>query len=181
VNRVAGLACGALLLAGCAMGEAGQPSRASSSRPARAPVVRSIAVSPAQYVAMASSASLYVIKASQLIVAREGGSSLANSARRFASDQEGVGGQLNLAGRRLNLLPSATLNPDHQAMLDALAGSADPAATYVTQLDALLPQLAAFHRQYQRYGTSPTLRPVAAIAAPVFERESVELRRLKAR
>jgi len=179
VNRVAGLACGALLLAGCATSEPGQPTQ--SSRPARTPVVRSIAVSPAEYVTMASSASLYVIKASELIVAREGGSSLANSARRFASDQEGVGGQLNLAGRRLNLLPSATLNPDHQAMLDALAGSADPAATYVTQLDALLPQLAAFHRQYQRYGTSPTLRPVAVMAAPVFERESVELRRLKAR
>jgi len=180
VKRFAAPSCAALLLAGCA---AEQPSlrTTETARRASPPPVRSIAVSPAQYMAVAASASLYVIKASQLIAKRERTSGLGRVARRFASEQEGVGGQLSLAGRRLNLLPSATLRPDHQAMLDVLAASAHPAATYVQQLDSLLRKTAAFHRQYQRYGTSPTLRPVAAMAAPVFEREAAALRGASAR
>jgi putative membrane protein len=102
-------------------------------------------------------------------------------ARRFASEQEGVGSQLSFAGRRLNLLPQARLDAAHQAMLDALATSPDPAGTYVRQISELLPRLAAFHHQYQRYGTSPTLRPVAAMAAPVFEREAAQLRGWRSR
>jgi predicted outer membrane protein len=167
-------AIAAALLAGCATSP-GQAPRAAG-RAAKPPVVRSIAVSPGQYVSTASSASLFVIRASQLVAGRDGASSLANVARRFASEQEGVGSQLSFAGRRLNLLPPAALNPVHQALLDELVHSGDPGATYIRQMKTLLPQLAAFHRQYQRYGTSPTLRPVAAMAAPVFERETVELR-----
>ena len=63
-------------------------------------------------------------------------------------------------------------------MLDALAASPDPAGTYIRQLSTLLRQGATFHRQYERYGTSPTLRPVASMAAPVFERELNQLRGL---
>jgi hypothetical protein len=63
-------------------------------------------------------------------------------------------------------------------MFDALSASPDPARTYVTQLSTLLRQTAIFHRQYERYGTSPTLRPVASMAAPVFERELSQLRGL---
>ena len=143
--------------------------------------MRSISVNPAQYMSMASSASLYVIRASELIAGRQGDSGLGTMARRFASEQEGVGSQLSFAGRRLNLLPQATLAPDNQRMLDALTTSSDPAGTYVRQMSELLPRLAAFHRQYQRYGTSPTLRPVAAMAAPVFEREAAQLRGLGSR
>jgi putative membrane protein len=180
VKRLASLTCGALVLASCATETQPAPESPPRAKVSRSPVVRSISVSPAQYVANASSASLYVIKASQLIANREGHSGLGNFARQFAAEQEGVGSQLSFAGRRLNLLPSATLNPDHQAMLDALGVSPNPANTYVKQLDSLLPQVAAFHRQYQRYGTSPTLRPVAAMAAPVFEREASRLRRWRA-
>ena len=163
-----------LLLAGCGSSPSPEPYRpAQRSRP---PVVRSISISPAQYVSTASSASLFVIKASQLIADRQGDSGLGNFARQFVADQEGVGAQLSFAGRRLNLLPAAALNPTHQAMLDALSASPDPARTYVTQLTTLLRQTATFHRQYERYGTSPTLRPVASMAAPVFERELSQLR-----
>lgn len=170
----------ALLVAGCATSppEREAPSRIRASQ---APVVRSISVSPAQYVSTASSASLYVIRASQLIAGLQGDSGLVSMARRFASEQEGVGSQLSFAGRRLNLLPQARLDAAHQAMLDALATSPDPAGTYVRQISELLPRLAAFHHQYQRYGTSPTLRPVAAMAAPVFEREAAQLRGWRSR
>ena len=170
----------ALLLAGCATSSP-SPEAAPSARALRAPVVRSISVSPAQYVSTASSGSLYVIMASQLVAGRQGATRLGNVARQFASEQEGVGSQLSFAGRRLNLLPQARLDAAHQAMLDALATSPDPAGTYVRQMSELLPRLAAFHRQYQRYGTSPTLRPVAAMAAPVFEREAAQLRGLRSR
>jgi putative membrane protein len=117
-----------------------------------------------------------VIKASQLIASREGDSGLGNFARQFAAEQEGVGAQLSFAGRRLNLLPSANLSPTHQAMFEALSASQNPSSTYIAQLRTLLRQTATFHRQYERYGTSPTLRPVASMAAPVFERELSQLR-----
>ncbi len=162
-----------LVIAGCA-------SNAPDPRPAAqraAPVVRSIAVSPADYMAAAASASLFIIKASELIVARESDTALGQSARRFGSEQGGIGAQLSLAGRRLNLLPSATLLPKDQALLDELLASTDPGATYLRQLQRVLPQTLVLHRQYERYGTSPTLRPVAAMAAPVFEQELDAIRR----
>jgi hypothetical protein len=74
------------------------------------------------------------------------------------------------------------LAPFAAALLVAgCATSPDPAGTYVRQISELLPRLAAFHHQYQRYGTSPTLRPVAAMAAPVFEREAAQLRGWRSR
>ena len=173
LTSVAGLG---LLLAGCGGAPSPEPYR-PAQRP-RPPVVRSISISPAQYVSTASSASLYVIKASQLVSQRAGGSRVGNVARQFAADQEGVGAQLSFAGRRLDLLPAAALNPAHQAMFDTLSASPDPAGTYVRQMSTLLRQSATFHRQYERYGTSPTLRPVASMAAPVFERELRQLRGL---
>ena len=176
MRRLAGAAGLGLLLAGCGTSPSPEPYRpAQRSRP---PVVRSISISPAQYVATASSASLYVIKASELVSQRAAGTRVSNVARQFAADQEGVGAQLSFAGRRLDLLPAAALNPTHQAMLDALAASPDPGGTYIRQLSTLLRQTATFHRQYERYGTSPTLRPVASMAAPVFERELNQLRGL---
>jgi predicted outer membrane protein len=165
-----------LAAAGCSAGPEAQ--RPPERRIARPPVVRSIAVSPAQYVARASSASLFAIKASRLVASRSSNAGLASFARQVEAEQEGVGSQLSFAGRRLDLLPSAELLTAHQAMLDALAASPDPARLYVQQMTALLRQTGDFHRQYERYGTSPTLRPVASMAAPVFERELARLRGL---
>lgn len=162
----AALILSTLALAGCASKQPAQPPT-----PRAAPVVRSIALSPADYMMAAASASLFIVRASEQIAAREGDTGLGQFASRFGSEQGGIGAQLSSAGRRLNLLPSAKLLPRHQAMLDEITGSSDPSAAYVRNLRNVLPQALALHRQYERYGTSPTLRPVAAMAAPIIAQE----------
>ena len=67
--------------------------------------------------------------------------------------------------------------PRHQAMLDDIAASAEPSAAYVRHLRTVLPQALALHRSYERYGTSATLRPVAAMAAPLIAQQVDALRR----
>ena len=162
-----------LVIAGCASSAPAPPPPA----PRAAPVVRSIALSPADYMMAAASASLFIIRASEQIAVREGDTGLGQFANRFGAEQGGIGAQLSSAGRRLNLLPSATLLPRHQAMLDEITGSPDPSAAYIRHLRNVLPQALSLHRQYERYGTSPTLRPVAAMAAPIFEQELDAIRR----
>jgi putative membrane protein len=162
-----------LLVAGCA-------SNRPVPIPASTPPPRSTsAISPAAYVATAASASLFIVRASQHIEAGEGYSPLAGVARQLRSDQEGIAAQLSMAGRRLNLLPEARLLPSHQAMLDQLSTSPDASSTYVRQMKIVLPQLLAIHRAYQRDGSSPTLRPVAAMAAPIVAREVLVVGRLR--
>lgn len=161
-----------LLIAGCSTRTPGPPPAARA-----APVVRSIAVSPAQYVAAAASASLFAIRASDLIAAREGNTGLGQLARRLQTEHGGIGSQLSFAGRRLDVLPSATLLPRHQAMLDDISASADPGAAYVSHLKTVLPQALILHRDYYRYGTSVTLRPVSAMAAPLIAQELDAIRR----
>jgi len=160
-----------LIIAGCASNAPAPPPA-----PRAAPVVRSIALSPADYMMAAASASLFIVRASTEIRSRSAGTGLGQAASRFGTDQQGIGAQLSLAGRRLNLLPSATLLPRHQAMLDEISASADPGGAYVRHLKSVLPEALALHRQYERYGTSPTLRPVAAMAAPVIEQELEAIR-----
>jgi predicted outer membrane protein len=169
-----GVACAAAaltLLGGCAGQQAGpEPVRAARARAALPPVL-SISVSPADYVSRASSASLLLVRASQLVSEREGASALGQQARRVVADHQGIAAQLSFAGRRLNLLPSAMLADGDQVRFDRLAASADVAAEYRRMLGEVLPGLAVFHDQYRRLGTSATLRPVAAMAAPVVRRE----------
>ncbi|MBA3666671.1 MAG: DUF4142 domain-containing protein [Sphingomonas sp.] len=127
--------------------------------------------------ARAASASLFIIKASEQVLAREGDTGLGQFARKSQAEQQGVGSQLSFAGRRLNLLPSAALLPSDHAMLEELAASGDPGGVYVSQMKRVLSQTLSMHRQYERYGTSPTLRPVAAMAAPVFAAELEAIKR----
>lgn len=174
-NRTAAKVIGlALALAGCSTGRPAPPAPVAGPAPR---VVRSIAVSPAEYVTAAASASLFAIRASDVIVAREGDTGLGQFARRLQTEHGGIGSQLSFAGRRLDLLPSAVLLPRHQAMLDDIAASAEPSAAYVRHLRTVLPQALALHRSYERYGTSATLRPVAAMAAPLIAQQVDALRR----
>ena len=96
----------------------------------------------------------------------------------IAHQQLAIGAQLSFAGRRLDLLPSAEIDARHQAMLDELRGASDFDATYKRQQSVVLAEAWALHRAYAVQGSSPTLRPVAAMAAPILGREVSALRKL---
>jgi putative membrane protein len=164
------------LVGGCGGGGGGgsasvQPASVSSA--AIAPVV----MGAAAYVAMASSIDLYQVKAAQLALDRSQDPANRAFAQRALSTHQGTSAQLSMAGRRLNLLPSATLNPEHQAMLDALAATSDFDNTYRSQQNIVLQEGVRLHSSFANAGQSPTLRPVAANAENVMRANLQALRR----
>lgn len=158
------------LLAGCARNE--EVASASVPSPVReVPLsVRRVAISPATYVATASSIELYEIQSAELALQRARKKRVRDFATMVLESHKGASMQLSLAGRRLNLLPSATLDPPHQAMIEQLRSSADFDAAYRAQQIAVNRDALALHQDYAALGTSPTLRPVAASLVPVFQR-----------
>lgn len=162
---------GLLIIGGCS------PKRPTSPAPTPVPVPvpGQVALAPADYVREASSISLFAVRASQLIASRNAG--LTGFARTIEQEQGGIAAQLSFAGRRVNLLPSAELQPAHAALLAELEASSDPAATYRRQMRLVLEQGAAIHGAFAARGASPTLRPVAEMAAPVFRGELAALKR----
>jgi putative membrane protein len=85
-------------------------------------------------------------------------------------DHKGTSAQLSLEGRRLNLLPSATLRPSEQVMFDALTSSSRFDADYVRDQRVVHQRAIALDASYAATGSSPTLRPVAAAALPIERR-----------
>jgi len=163
----------ALTLAGCA-GE--QPSRRPP--PAKRPpvVVRGIPVPPATYVATAASIDLFAIKASQLAQTRAGDARLRDFARMEIGAHEGLGSQLSFAGRRLNLLPSAELQPEHQRMIDTLQYTSDFDGAYRRQQIQVHEAALKLHSDFAAGGESATLRPVARNAVPIIRAHLQRLR-----
>ena len=160
------------LLAGCAGNEEAVTS-ASAPTPVRE-TPRSVAprraISPASYVAAASAIELYEIQSAELALQRARTQRVRDYASTVLESHKGASMQLSLAGRRLNLLPSATLAPRYEAMMDRLRSTADFDSLYRRQQIAVNRDALAIHRNYAALGTSPTLRPVAASLVPVFER-----------
>jgi predicted outer membrane protein len=167
---------GTLLLAGCGRREA-PPARPGPPPPPPSRV-EAPPLSPGDYVATASSIDLLVIQASQLAQTKARGASVRELAARLIADHGGVSAQLSFAGRRLNLLPSATMMPRHQAMLGELRGSWDFDAAYKRIMIAAHEQGVRVHGDFARSGNSPTLRPVAEIAYPAMRRHLDDLRGL---
>lgn len=168
-----GLALPALILAGCGGGPAPAP------RPAASFVLPSTAaaLSPAIYVQLASASSLFAVRASQLASERARSSRVRAAAQSILQDQGGVAAQLSFAGRRLELLPSATLTPAQAAELDALRASPDFDSDYRRAVGDALARALEAHEAFARAGSSPTLRPVAQMAAPVTRRNLNSVRR----
>lgn len=127
-------------------------------------------VSAAAYMASAASVDLFEIQSSQMALTRSRHAFHRNFASMMIGAHNGTSAQLSLAGRRLNLLPPATLLPRHQAMLAELSASADFDATYHRQQIAVHEEALRLHGNYARSGASPTLRPVAANAVPIVRR-----------
>jgi putative membrane protein len=169
---LAGLAL--LALGGCATGEA--PREGARGSAARPPIVIR-PLFPADYMAAASSIDLYEIRSAELALTRSANPRLRDFARTMISDHQGTSAQLSFAGRRLNLLPSASLLPAHQAMFDELSASSDFDATYNRQQVAVHEAALKLHSAFAARGESPTLRAVARNAAPIERRHLDMLRR----
>ena len=164
----------ALLLGGCLGGGGARVT------PASAPAVVSAAplvLSAAAYVAAASSIDFYEIQAAELALQRSQDPANRAFAQRALNAHRGTSAQLSMAGRRLNLLPTATLSPEHQSMIDALQTTPDFDNTYRAQQAILLRQGIALHGNFARSGASPTLRPVASNAEQVMRQNQSALRR----
>ena len=169
------VAMASMLLAGCA-GGGGDSRVAPAPRPA-ATLGIAPAMAAAAYVAMAASIDLFEIQSAQLALERARDPANRAFAQRTLRAHEGTSAQLSMAGRRLNLLPTPRLNPDHQEMLDSLRSAPNFDQTYRQQQAALHRQGVALHGNYARAGTSPTLRPVAKNAEEVMRRNLEALRR----
>jgi predicted outer membrane protein len=165
----------ALMLAGCAPKQPVPPARPVPPAP---PVAAPAALDPESYMAFAASSALFAVKASNFAEGRGSTSKIKKYAAQVVMDQTGIGAQLNFAGRHIDLLPSSRPMPEHQAMLEALATSSNFDATYKAQLTKVLRRAAVAHRAFAARGSSPTLRPVAAFAAPVCEKDLATLTKL---
>jgi len=179
VQRLAitSLALALTLVGGCGGGGGG--GGGASVQPAssvQAASIAPIALSAAAYVAIASSIDLFQVKAAQLALERSQNPANRAFAERMLSAHMGTSQQLSYAGRRLNLLPSATLDPQHQAMLDALAAASDFDNAYRAQENIVLEEGLKLHSSYAKSGGSPTLRPVAANAESVMRANLKALR-----
>ena len=163
----------AALLAGCAPKKAPPPPP-----PVTRPVPPAAALDPESYMAFSASSALFAVKASNFAEARGSNSKIKKYAGQVLMDQTGIGAQLSFAGRRIDLLPSAQLLPEHQAMLETLATAGDFDGTYKAQMARVLRRAAAQHRAFEAGGSSPTLRPVARFAAPVCEKNLAALQKL---
>src|SRR5512139_1227465 len=141
-----------------------QPASASA-----ATAIAPAALSAAAYVAAASSIDLYQVKSAELALQRAQDPANRAFAERALSAHQGTSAQLSMAGRRLNLLPGATLDPQHQAMLDALQATGDFDNIYRAQQKIVLQEGVRLHSNYAKSGSSPTLRPVAANAESVMK------------
>jgi putative membrane protein len=127
-------------------------------------------VSEADFVAENGSIDLFAIRSSKLALQRSSSARIREFAQKMIEDHEGTSAQLSLEGRRLNLLPSATLRPNEQAMFDNLAASSQFDADYVRDQRLVHRRAIALDSAYSARGTSPTLRPVAAAALPIEQR-----------
>jgi putative membrane protein len=163
---------GLLALAGCASSEA-PIARGTAGGPV---VIRPLFA--ADYMAAASSIDLFEIRSSELALTRARAPAHRDFARVMIADHRGTSAQLSLAGRRLNLLPAATLLPQHQAMLDELSASADFDSTYHRQQLAVHQAALKLHSDFAARGQSPTLRSVARNAVPIVRRHLEMMRRM---
>jgi putative membrane protein len=165
-----------LLVAGCASGEAPPPRRAAGGGAPPPVVIRPLFA--ADYMAAASSIDLYEIRSAELALSRANAPAHRQFAQSMIIDHRGTSAQLSLAGRRLNLLPSATLLPMHQAMFDELVASGDFDAAYHRQQIAVHEAALKLHSDFAARGQSPTLRAVARNAAPIERRHLAMMRRM---
>lgn len=174
--------CGALLLlSGCGTTEK-QPQRTVPTVSPTVPQERSAGVprtpDPSEYIRQSGSLTLLSIRAAEAAIQRSSNGNVRSIAQLILKDHTGLSSQLSFAGRRLNLLPSARLLPQHEAILRNLISSSNFDRAYVSQQRSIAMSGYRLHSDYLRAGTSPTLKPVARNALAVISSELNRLRRL---
>jgi putative membrane protein len=117
------------------------------------------------YVRLESSRSLLAVRASELAMTRSTNGRALQVASRLKADHTGIASQLSMAGRRLNLLPSATMLMPDQALFDGLSRASDFDSAFLRTMRSLVENCSRAHASYADNGSSPTLRPVARFAA----------------
>lgn len=167
-SRSIAVSCLILWLAGCGTAERPSTPTSVSQRSSVSRVQPSL--SATTFVAENSSIELFVTRSSELALQRSSSPRVREFAQRMVDDHKGTSGQLSLEGRRLNLLPSATLAAGEQALLDALQASSQFDADYVRDQRAVHRRLLSIDSAYAANGSSPTLRPVASAALPIEQR-----------
>jgi predicted outer membrane protein len=158
------------VVAGCASQQPSPPTQSAARRVPPPRAVAGPALTSAQYVASASSIELFIIGSSELALQRSNSPRTREFAQMMITAHKGTSAQLSFEGRRLNLLPSATLSPRHQAMLNELQTSRDFDVLYRRDQLTVHKEAEALHAAYAARGSSPTLRPVAAVILPIIQR-----------
>lgn len=169
---LASVGLAALLLSGCGARQVSAPRPAVVTA---APMAAALA--PAAYMQLAASTSLFAVRASELLAQRTNDPVLRAVAQTIAQDQRGIGAQLNFAGRRLDLLPSAAMTEAQAADLDRLRSSSDVDRLYRKVMGKALAGAFNAHSTFAVRGSSPSLKPVAKMAAPATRRNLEQLRR----
>jgi len=161
-------------IVGCARKQPAPPvPKPPVERPAERPLPTSA------YLLKAASIDLYEIRAGELALQRSASAGNRAYAQRMIDEHRGLAAQLSMAGRRLNLLPPSTLQPEQQQWLDQLAAttSADHFdATYRRQQMVAHEQSYRAHAAYAYGGESPTLRLVARSAAGIEQEHGRAMR-----
>lgn len=167
----------ALAIAGCATREAASV-RPPVSRPPEPPRARRQLpppVLPADYVVKAGQYHLFIERASRIALRRAQRRRIRDIAAKLVQEHSGLATQLSLAGRRLNVLPRATLDSQFLVYLDQLSRTPSFDQWYLQHMLARHGEVLALHAAFARGGSSPTLRPVAAAAAAIERRHIMEL------
>lgn len=161
IFRFGAIAVALLLASACATREPPVP------RPAPPVIVApsSPPVSTEDYMKQSSSRALLVVRASELAMTRSSRSGTLQLAGRLKRDHTGIAAQLNMAGRRLNLLPSASMLRLDQVMFESLSRATDFDTAYRRTMRSAVENCVSAHSSYSQVGGSPTLRPVARFAA----------------
>jgi putative membrane protein len=154
----------AMLLASCGGGSTSVQSASVTPAVIASPVM----ISAAAYVATASSIDMFELKSAELALQRAQDPGNRAYAQQVLSAHRGTSMQLSFAGRRLNLLPTGALNPEHQSLLNALEATSDFDNTFRAQQGMVVAEGVKLHGGYARSGDSPTLRPIAANAENVM-------------
>lgn len=168
ISRSLVMAAGlALALASCARREVPAPPLPPPAPPPPS-IIEPRALTSPDYVALAGSLDLFELRSAELALVRATSQRNRDFAALLIEGHGGTSAQLSFAGRRLNLLPPATMLPEQQRMFDELAASSRfDASFHQLQLAAHVRAL-EIHSNYAARGQSPTLRPVASSAAAMI-------------